>query len=64
MRAEIADRPPPTRDCGMARQLWIHVDQYAQGKVTNNLVTNQLEDEAYAADEKFWNDFLSGKAGH
>ncbi|OXR40751.1 hypothetical protein B7C42_07175 [Nocardia cerradoensis] len=42
----------------------VHIDQYAQGKVTNNLVTNELEDEAYAADERFWNDYLSGKAGH
>lgn len=40
----------------------VHIDQYAQGRVSSN-VTQELEDEAYAADELFWQNYVAGKGG-
>jgi hypothetical protein len=36
----------------------VHIDQYQQGRVVGTGVTQQLEEEAYTADEKFWNNYL------
>ncbi|WP_327097353.1 DUF4157 domain-containing protein [Nocardia vinacea] len=40
----------------------VHIDQYTQGRVGTG-VTRELEDEAYAADEAFWQRYLAGKKG-
>ncbi|MFQ6331609.1 hypothetical protein ACLMAL_36565 (plasmid) [Nocardia sp. CWNU-33] len=40
----------------------VHIEQYQQGRVGTG-VTSALEDEAYAADEAFWQRYLAGKKG-
>ncbi|WP_019929064.1 DUF4157 domain-containing protein [Nocardia sp. BMG111209] len=40
----------------------VHIDQYADGRVGSS-VTRQLEDEAYTADEEFWNRYTAGSQG-
>ncbi|MFD0366247.1 DUF4157 domain-containing protein [Nocardia sp. GCM10030253] len=38
----------------------VHIEQYQQGRVGSG-VTRELEEEAYAADEEFWQRYLSEK---
>ncbi|MGV9679422.1 WXG100-like domain-containing protein [Nocardia sp. NPDC003482] len=38
----------------------VHIEQYAQGRI-GSAVADELESEAYRADEEFWQRFVSGK---
>ncbi|WP_433665590.1 eCIS core domain-containing protein [Nocardia sp. CA-128927] len=40
----------------------VHIEQYEQGRVGLG-VTRELEEEAYRADEEFWQRYLTGKTG-
>ncbi|WP_067712048.1 hypothetical protein [Nocardia yamanashiensis] len=41
----------------------VHIDQYREGRVVGSGVTKALEDEAYAADQAFWEKYLARKGG-
>ncbi|WP_254205791.1 eCIS core domain-containing protein [Nocardia alni] len=40
----------------------VHIDQYRAGLI-NSETKNAMEDEAYAADQQFWDNYLGGKTG-
>ncbi|WP_238845984.1 eCIS core domain-containing protein [Nocardia terpenica] len=40
----------------------VHIDQYRDGRVGSGM-TQLLEDEAYKADERFWDNYIAGKKG-
>lgn len=38
----------------------VHIQQYLDGRITGSGVTQQMEDEAYAADQQFWDRYSAG----